>query len=60
MITFLLFLLMMSLRLDVVQRRLASYVADEIEEGLGIPVEIGSIEICGFNDLRLKKVLISG
>ena len=59
MITFLLFLLMMSLRLDVVQRRLASYVADEIEEGLGIPVEIGSIEICGFNDLRLKKVLIS-
>ena len=53
-----LFLLTMSLRLDVVQRRLASYVADEIEEGYGIPMEIEAIEVRSLNDLRLKKVLV--
>ena len=49
---------MMSLRLDVVQRRLASFVADGIEESYGIPIEIGAIEVRGFNDLRLKNILV--
>ena len=48
----------MSLRLDVVQRRLASYVAGEVAESYGIPIEIGAIEVRSLNDLRLKQVVV--
>ena len=57
-ITFVLFLLMMALRLDFVQRRLAAFIADEIEDTYGIPIEIEAVEVHSLNDLRLKKVFI--
>lgn len=57
-ITFVLFLLMMALRLDFVQRRLAAFIADEIEDAYGIPIEIEAVEVRSLNDLRLKKVFI--
>ena len=57
-ITSLLLLLVMSLRLDAVQRGLAAFVADEIEESYGIPIEIEAVEVRSLNDLRLKRVFI--
>ncbi|MBQ5895510.1 MAG: translocation/assembly module TamB domain-containing protein [Bacteroidaceae bacterium] len=56
--TFLLFVLLMSLRLDSVQRGLALYVTDEIAGSYGIPIEVEAVDVRGFNDLRLKKVLV--
>ena len=57
-IAFLLFLLLMSMRLDGVKHRLASRVSAEISEKYGIPLEVEELEIRGLNDVRLKNVLL--
>ena len=57
-IAFVLFLLLMSMRLDGVKHRLASRVSAEISEKYGIPLEVEELEIRGLNDVRLKNVLL--
>lgn len=54
----LLFLLLFSMRIDGVTHRLASYVSKEITEEYGIPLNVGSVEVRGINDVRLKNVLL--
>lgn len=49
---------MMSLRLDVVQRRLAVWVSDMVTEDYGIPLDVEIVDIRGINDIRLKGVLV--
>lgn len=49
---------MMSLRLDVVQHRLASWVSDMVTEDYGVPLDVETVDIRGINDIRLKGVLI--
>ena len=57
-VAFVLFLLLMSMRLDGVKHRLASRVSAEISEKYGIPLEVEELEIRGLNDVRLKNVLL--
>lgn len=49
---------MMSLRLDIVQHRLASWVSDMVTEDYGVPLDVETVDIRGINDIRLKGVLV--
>lgn len=51
-------LLFQSLKLDVVQRRLAAYVSNELNEAYGIPVNIEKIEIKDLSEITLKNVQV--
>ncbi len=55
-----LFILIQSLKLDAVERRIASVVSETIRDGYGIPVDIGRIEIRNLEELILKDVSIRG
>lgn len=57
-IAFLLFLLLMSMRLDDVKHRLASLVSVTVTDELGIPIDVESVEVRSLNDVRLKNVTI--
>lgn len=57
-IALMLFLLLMSMRLDAVKLRLASFVSSEISEKYGIPLDVEELEVRGLNDVRLKNVTL--
>lgn len=52
--------LVQSLKLDVVQRRIAKVVSNEIEASYGIPVEIEKIEINNLTEITLRNIQIVG
>ena len=54
----LLFTLLMTLRFDTVQYRLATLVSEEIEKLFGIPLEVEDIEVRSLNEVRLKNLLL--
>lgn len=57
-VAILLFLLMMSMRLDVVKHRVASYVSTELTEKYGIPFDVEEVEVRSLNDVRLRNVTL--
>lgn len=59
-IAFLLFLLLMSLRLAPVKSRLASYASAELAVRYGIPLDVEEVEVRGLNDVRLRNVVLHG
>ena len=52
------YLLLLTMRLDVMQRRLASFVASSIVEEYQIPINIKRLEIRNLDELLLKNVSI--
>ena len=48
----------MLFRVDAVQHRLASYIAQEIRNSYGIPLEIDGMRIHHLDELTLKNVII--
>lgn len=58
--SFLLFLLLMSMRLGFVKSRIASYASAEITGKFGIPLDVAEVEVRGLNDVRLRNVVLRG
>ena len=52
------YLLSLLFRVDAVQHRLALYVANEIKNSYGIPLEIEGMKIHHLDELTLKNVII--
>lgn len=59
-VAMLLLLLLMSMRLDGVKHRLASFVSIEITDRYGIPFNVETVEVRGLNDVRLGNVTLFG
>ena len=47
------------LRIDVVQRRLGEYVAEELKSTYGIPLKIGGIRIRHLDEIIIKDILVT-